>query len=142
MILDIRENELTPEQFILLREEKYFKKYSDSDVAISLNNTLYSVLVLHQLKPVAMGRIIGDDRIAFFIKDVVVHPDYQDEGIGKLVMDKLLNYIKIKGCEDAYIGLMSTPGKEFFYEKFGFIKRPNNHHGHGMIKFLKEENEL
>ena len=47
-----------------------------------------------------MGRIIGDDRIAFFIKDVVVHPDYQDEGIGKLVMDKLLNYIKIKGCED------------------------------------------
>ncbi len=48
---------------------------------------------------------------------------------------EILKYISEKGCYGAYIGLMSTIGKETFYKKYGFIERPNSNFGSGMIKF-------
>ena len=55
-------------------------------------------------------------------------PDNQRE-----VAYNLLDYIEKAGCEGAYIGLMAMPGTEAFYEKFGFIERPNPKFGSGMI---------
>lgn len=50
----------------------------------------------------------------------------------------LLNQIKKIGCDHAYIGLMSTSGTENFYERFGFIKRPNGTFGSGMVMFVEK----
>jgi len=33
---------------------------------------------------------------------------------------------------------MSTVGAEGFYEKFGFITRPNNHFGSGMVMYVEK----
>ncbi|WP_406670666.1 hypothetical protein V7O67_01860 [Methanolobus sp. ZRKC4] len=35
--------------------------------------------------------------------------------------------------EYSYITLMSAKGRENFYEKFGFFKRPTDEHGYGMM---------
>jgi hypothetical protein len=32
---------------------------------------------------------------------------------------------------------MATKGREAFYKKFGFIERPNEQFGAGMIQFIK-----
>lgn len=138
MHLEIKENVLTSSIFSKLRPVEYFQEYDEADVDVALKNTLYSIIIYDDSTPIAMGRLVGDDRIAFFIKDVVVERHYRKKGIGNLVMEQLLNYINDKGCDNAYIGLMSTPNKEHFYEKFGFEKRPNGQHGHGMIKFLEK----
>lgn len=138
MGLVITENKLSADIFSKLRSAKYFQEYELSDIEIALNNTLYSIVIYDDKEPIGMGRIVGDDRIAFFIKDVVVDSLYRKKGIGHLIMKKLLQYIDFKGCDKAYIGLMSTPGKESFYRKYGFIERPNEDYGHGMIKFLEK----
>lgn len=138
MSLKVKEDALTPDIFTDLRPAEYFQKYEKEDIEIALRHTLYSVVIFDNETPIGMGRIVGDDRIAFFIKDVVVDSRYRKKGIGHLIMKQLMSYIEFKGCDNAYIGLMSTPNKEGFYEGFGFKKRPNDKHGHGMIKFLEK----
>lgn len=38
----------------------------------------------------------------------------------------------------AFVSLMSAPGKEGFYEKFGFTKRPDAERGSGMSQYIRE----
>lgn len=75
----------------------------------------------------------------FFLKDIVVQNKYRKKGVGTLIVNLLMRYIAENGCNNAYIGLMSTPSKEEFYKKFGFIQRPNSDFGHGMVKYLNKE---
>ena len=131
------QNGLTTEIYCLLRKKVHFQEYPASDAAIALKNTLFSVVVYDGRRPVGISRIVGDGRIVFFIKDVVVDPQYQNKQIGRMLMQALLRYIDEKACFNAYVGLMCTPGTENFYEKFGFIRRPCNGFGHGMVKFVR-----
>lgn len=141
MNIIIEKNVLTPEIYINLREKVNFKYYSYRDVEVALNNTLYSVVIYDDDTPIGIGRIVGDDRIVFFIKDIVVDPDYQKMKIGQIIMKNILEYISTKACEGAYIGLMSTKCCVDFYKKFGFIERPNDDLGPGMVKFY-DSNEV
>ncbi|MEH7385795.1 GNAT family N-acetyltransferase [Bacillus sp. JJ1521] len=129
-------NGLTPNIYFELRQKASFQEYSFHDVEIALKNTLFSIVIYEDDRPIGIGRVVGDDRIVFFIKDVVVDPEFRQRSIGKLVMESLLEYIEEKACSNAYVGLMATPNTEKFYEKFGFIQRPTDTLGHGMVKFV------
>ncbi|MBL4934389.1 GNAT family N-acetyltransferase [Clostridium sp. YIM B02515] len=131
--MNIERNGLTWEIFDSIRRYADMQIYEKTDIIEALKNTLYSVVIYDREKPVAIGRIVGDGRIAFFIKDVVVHPDYRNKHVGTMVVNELLDYIESCCCENPYIGLMAMPHTEKFYEKFGFIVRPNDRFGAGMI---------
>lgn len=135
-MLTVKQDALTPDIYMTLRHKVNFQEYAREDVEMALERTLFSVVVFQGDKPVGMGRVVGDGRIAFFIKDVVVDPGYQRQSIGTLVMKTILDYIEARACPNAYVGLMSTPKMEAFYEKFGFVKRPTEDMGHGMVKFV------
>ena len=60
------------------------------------------------------------EEFVFFIKDVVVEPSRQHMGIGRMIMEELMGYIRQHGCPNAYAGLMALTGKEGFYEKIWF----------------------
>ncbi|MBU3137112.1 GNAT family N-acetyltransferase [Clostridium gasigenes] len=131
--MNISENGLTWQIYSDIRKYANMQEYQKKDIVEALKNTLYSVVIYENENPVAIGRVIGDGRIAFFIKDVVVHPSYRKKNIGKIVVNSLLDYIESVSCENPYIGLMAMPNTEEFYEEFGFIKRPNELFGAGMI---------
>lgn len=132
-------NGLTPQIYFNLRKKVGFQEYAVTDIAVALKNTLFSVVVYDGERPIGIARIVGDDRIVFFIKDVVVDPEYQRKSVGKILMEAILGYIDNKACANAYVGLMATPYTEEFYEKFGFIRRPCKGLGHGMVKFVHTE---
>ncbi|EEL99965.1 Ribosomal-protein-alanine acetyltransferase [Bacillus mycoides] len=67
-----------------------------------------------------MGRIVGDGAIYFYIQDIVVHPDYQKNGIGKEIMHILVEYLNQNAPDKAFVGLFASQGKESFYEKYDF----------------------
>ena len=73
-----------------------------------------------------------------FLKDVVTIPEYQHKGVGNLMMKSIFAYLDKHAAKQAYVGLMSTPGKEHFYKKYGFIERPSDGLGSGMVIFYKE----
>ena len=69
----------------------------------------------------------------------MVIPEYQGENIGTGIMKELLKqidkYKKVNPNIRTYLG--AAKGKEGFYEKFGFIRRPNEDLGAGMILYNK-----
>lgn len=103
----------------------------------ALRNTLYSLCVYDDDKLIGYGRIIGDKTIFLYIQDVMVIPAYQNKHIGTSIVKNLLEqintYKKINPDIRTYLG--ASKGKESFYEKFGFISRPNENLGAGMILY-------
>ncbi|AQS38623.1 Acetyltransferase (GNAT) domain [Shewanella psychrophila] len=102
----------------------------------SLNNSLFHVGVMHCNQLVAMGRIVGDGAMYFYVQDVVVHPEYQGQGLGSIVMEHLEKYLSQAAYKGSTVALLSAKGKEVFYERFGYTQRPSDHFGNGMSKFL------
>ena len=103
----------------------------------AMKNTLYSLCVYDNNKLIGYGRIIGDKTIFLYIQDIMVVPEYQSKHIGTGIMKNLLKkingYKKINPNIRTYLG--ASKGKESFYEKFGFISRPNENLGSGMILY-------
>ena len=131
----IYENKLTAQEFVYLTEAVGWGSPNLKQIEIALKNTIYSISAETDGKIIGMGRIIGDGARMFYIQDVIIHPDYQGMGIGTQIMEKLIAYIeKLPFSEcNIMVGLMSAKGKECFYEKFGFRKRPNDFQGNGMM---------
>lgn len=138
-MLRIEKNGLSPEIYTYLRNLAGMQPYSSEDIEIALGGTLFSVVVWDNEQPIGIARVVGDGRVSFFVKDVVVHPQWQGRGIGRLVMEQVMEYVNSAGADKAYVGLMSTQGKEVFYERFGFHARPFGQEGSGMTCYISKE---
>lgn len=135
-MLRMMENALTPDIYKKVRASVGMKEYEESDIVKALQGTLFSVVVCENDEPVGIGRIIGDGRVAFFIKDVAVVPWMQGNGIGRMMMERMMTFIKSEGASNAYVGLMALKEKEGFYQQFGFHVRPYGNEGSGMTQYL------
>lgn len=127
----------TPKEFNMLTEAVGWGNRDDKIVEEALKNTLYSLCVYNGDKLIGYGRIIGDKTIFLYIQDIMVLPEYQGIGIGKGIMQKLIKkiyeYKKVNPDIRTYLG--ASKGRESFYEKFGFVVRPNEELGAGMILY-------
>jgi len=89
---------------------------------------------------VGLARLITDGGYVSAIYDVIVNPSHQKQGIGKALMNKVLEYIMsdLEVDENQMICLFAAKGKEDFYKKFGFLERPNEAVGAGMTQWVKK----
>ncbi len=73
-------------------------------------------------KTIGMARFVTDGGYAGLLMDVVVIPEYQGHGYGKLLVKSLIDSIKdgLEDNEEIMIQLLSAPGKQSFYNLFGF----------------------
>jgi len=103
-----------------------------------LKNTAFQVVALVDDTPIGMARVIRDGGYVVLISDVVVHPKYQGYGIGRTMMEKIMDYIR-NGMEPGdriLINLLAAKDKEPFYVPFGFEVRPTQEHGAGMSQWI------
>lgn len=135
MNLIIKENINNVEEYNLLYDAVGWGSYEEEISKKALEKNNYSVSIYDEEKIVGYGRIIGDGIVFLYIHDVMVLPEYQGNGIGTLIMNKVLEYIeKIKKQNfDVRIYLGASKGKESFYKKFGFVTRNEYGVGEGMI---------
>lgn len=131
--LKITELKPTPQEYLKLRKSLSWELYSEKDVEQALLNSIYCVSIYSKDCIIGMGRIVGDGRLCFYIQDIMVDPHAQRQGIGSIIMRHIMSYIYNTATKGAYVGLMSKKGKEAFYELFGFVKRPNDKMGNGMV---------
>ena len=115
--------------FITIREKR---------VRIALENSLYTLIALDDGKPVGMARVVGDGGYVYFICDVIVRPAYQSRGLGRRIIEQVLQWLEdqVDEGETIMVNLMSAMNKEPFYEKLGFHKRPFGNHGSGMSRWI------
>ena len=137
MDLKVTHQKPTVSEYNELRKLAGWPTFEPDLVEEALSRSLFSV-VIHDADGVivAMGRILGDKTIYLHIQDVIVRPQFQRRGIGKLIMEELLNYVGTVGRPHTNVGLMCSKGREEFYKSFGFSERPNEKFGAGMIKIL------
>ena len=124
-------------EFNYLTDSVGWGKRKNNIIDEALRNTLYSLCVYDDDKLIGYGRIIGDKTIFLYIQDLMVIPEYQNKHIGtgivKNLLEQINTYKKINPDIRTYLG--ASKGKESFYEKFGFISRPNEDLGAGMILY-------
>ena len=120
--LVIKHNELTAEEFILLWESVWDGSPSPEQTRLAMDHTLFRVSVFDGDTIVAMARVIGDLGLDYYIKDVIVRPEYQGQGIGRLMIGEIMAFINDHGVPgtDIFVELCAMPDKIPFYEKFGF----------------------
>jgi len=106
--------------------------FSADDLAKAVSNSYFMVCAYSGSELVGTGRIISDGIYQTLIGDMIVHPDYQQQGIGSGILTALIEKCRKDGMKQ--IHLTSAKGKMDFYKKFGFEPRPAD--AAGMQKYL------
>lgn len=86
------------------------------DLQKVFSNSLYKCFVIESGLLVGAGRALADGADCSYICDVAVLPTHQGRGIGQSIVSHLIE----QSSEHQKIILYSVPGKESFYESFGF----------------------
>lgn len=97
---------------------------------LAIKNSDYVMTVWEKEKLVGLISAISDGYINVFITYLLVHPDYQKKGLGKIMMQNFLK--KFDGFGRRI--LTTEFDKENFYQKFGFCKD-------GIVMFNKDWKE-
>ena len=118
----IKHDELTAEEFRFLWGSVWDSPPTLEQTKLALENTIFRVSVFDGDEIVGMARMIGDMGLCYYIKDVIVRPDHQGKGVGRLLINELLAFIREHGVKGTgiFVELCAMPDKIPFYEKFGF----------------------
>ena len=123
-----------------LRVGAGWRSLSIEQAEVGLSNSAYLVSAWDDDKPVGVARVISDRGYIYLIVDVIVAPDYQGQGIGRHMVEEIEVWLRQEkeGKPTMMVYLMAAEGKEEFYEKFGFRRRPGEGHmGAGMTKWME-----
>jgi len=93
-----------------------------ADVKRMLENSDVSISLWDKKKLIGFARVLTDYVYRATVWDVIIHPDYQRQGLGKLIMDKVINHPKLKRV--SYFWLI-TSDKQRFYKKLGWKMEEN-----------------
>ena len=112
----LKTNQLDVDTYLKLREKVNWKKLTKTQAEAAIKGSLYTVVAYEDNEP-----------------------EYQKKGMGHAIITKLIDYVKEIKLSDTEImlDLMCARGRENFYKKEGFISRPNDKLGPGMIMYIK-----
>lgn len=129
---------LTVSEYSELRRSVNWKEIPSTQAERGLRNTYYLTAAVMNGQAVGMARLISDGGYVAYLADVIVRQDCQGQGIGRLILNDMMDYIKntLSQGDQVMVVLVSAKGKEDFYKKFGFIERPNEQYGAGMTLWL------
>ncbi len=106
-------------------------KREDKKINSHRENSCFSVCIFSDNKIVGMARVVGDGSY-YTVFDVVTRKEFQNQGVGTMLMNEVVSWYKSIEDDDTYLYLGASQGKEQFYEKFGFKARPYEGIGAGM----------
>lgn len=134
-MIELIEKVPNAEEYNNLTNVVYWGKRDKEIVEEALKNSIYCICAYEENELVGFGRIIGDKTIFLYIQDVMVNPEYQKRGIGTKIIKNILNKVEDfrKINPNIKVYLCASKNRESFYERFGFVSRPNDEMGAGMI---------
>jgi GNAT superfamily N-acetyltransferase len=97
---------------------------SPAELGRSLQNSWYAVAAYEGKRLVGFGRIVSDGVMYAMIHDMIVAPDFQQQGIGTRILEMLVS--KCLEANVRAIQLFSARGKREYYEHHGFVVRPHD----------------
>lgn len=137
----LKDNELDLNTYLFLRQSVGWKSLTKSQAERALEGSLLTITAYEDGQAVGMGRLVGDGAVICYIQDLIVIPSYQGMGVGQRIMERLIEHVKEIQLPDTQImlDLMCAKGRESFYKRYGFIARPTEKLGPGMIRYISKE---
>ena len=126
--------------YLSLREQVGWIKLDINQAQKALDNSLAVITVFDGDKAVGMGRIVGDQSVISYVQDLIIIPEYQGKSIGSQLLNRLIAIVDdmtVPGTR-MMLCLMCAKGREKFYKKHGFIARPTESLGPGMIQYIEK----
>ncbi|SHJ00801.1 GNAT family N-acetyltransferase [Pseudobutyrivibrio xylanivorans] len=132
------EENISPEEYLELRRLVGWRLFPLEEAKNCVERAYMVLCVRDDERAIGVVRLSWDGGYVAFISDVIVIPEYQGQGIGKKLVEAVINRIKseMKPGYMVNLNLNSAKGKEPFYAKLGFIERPNEEVGAGMNQWL------
>ena len=134
-------NTITPEEYLEMRASVGWGGFPLEQAQAGLENTTHICTFRKNGKVIGLVRLLWDHGYTAYVSDIIVRPDFQGQGFGRIVMNDLMDYIRsvMKPGYRIMVSLKAAKGKEGFYKKFGFIERPNEDFGPGMHQWIEGE---
>lgn len=85
----------------------------------AVKNSYLFLTAYDEKKLIGSTRVLSDGVFYASIWDVVVLPEYQNKGVGKKMMSKVIK--KIRGKKFKFVGLFDGSGRPKFYSSMGFV---------------------
>lgn len=129
------------DQYSELFESTGWNKYyhlSKEELNTALINSSYMISAYNGDSLLGFGRIVSDGINHAMIYDMIVQPEFQGQGIGAEILDKLVKYCLDNNIRE--IQLFCAKGKRQFYEKYGFEVREEDAPGMEFKNFKYNKN--
>ena len=130
MDVEYRDQPPAPDDFVRLFETTGWNAdygLTPDELATALAGTAFGVAAYAGGRVVGCGRVVSDGIFHALIVDVIVDPDWQGRGIGRTMMERLVGECRRRGVRD--VQLFCAAGKRLFYERLGFVARPDESPG-------------
>ncbi len=106
---------------VLYKSAGWWKSSYDKDSKFLnhiVQNSALFVGAFHENRMIGMGRALSDLVSDAYIQDVVVLEEFMGQGIGKKIIQTLIEKLKANNID--WIGLVAQPGTSSFYKDLGF----------------------
>ncbi|MDP4091730.1 MAG: GNAT family N-acetyltransferase [Bacillota bacterium] len=101
----------------LLSKTYWADKRSEDKIELSIQNSICYGVYKNDLQ-IGFARVVTDFATMFWLGDVVIDEEYRDKGLGKKLVDLIVNSEELQGLK----GFLSTKNAHGLYEKYGFVR--------------------
>jgi GNAT superfamily N-acetyltransferase len=108
------------QQLIQLYQSNGWVLYTKSpeDLVNAIKNSLFVLSIWKKEKLIGLIRIIGDGITIIYIQDILVLPEYQNNGLGKVLMNEVLK--KYRSVRQKVLLAQNEEYLDHFYTSIGF----------------------
>lgn len=114
----------TAQEYLNLVSAVGWGKYSNNILVEKiLSVPLFAVVAEDNTRGEIIGcaLLLGDEATFYYVKDVMVHPDWQRKHVGSLMMKELTNWLDKNAPENAFVVLITPENLASFYKHFDFM---------------------
>ncbi|WP_338719630.1 GNAT family N-acetyltransferase [Devosia sp. XK-2] len=108
------------EDYLRLRVAAGLSPKTREQAEKGLPNSWFGVSVVQGGATIGMGRVIGDGGTAFQIVDIALEPAHHGKGLGKAIMQALMDRLNAEAPQGAYVSLIADGDAKHLYAKYGF----------------------